>query len=67
MGSAPNWYQTGIKTSFIPKVSKFYVEIGYLCQQAWKCHLWNVSMHFTGQNIVQRKCWGPHVIEFRRS
>ena len=30
MTSGPNWYQIGSKTCYIPKVGKFYVEIGSL-------------------------------------
>ena len=30
MRSEPNWYQIGNRTCYIPKVSKFYVEKGYL-------------------------------------
>ena len=27
MGSGPSWYQRGDKTCYIPKVSKFFVDI----------------------------------------
>ena len=30
-GLGPNGYQIGNKTCYIPKVSKLYVENGYLC------------------------------------
>ena len=53
MGLEPNWYQIGNRTCYIQKVSKFYAEKGYLCQQAWKCHLLHVNMYFTDQNIMQ--------------
>ena len=41
------------KTCYTANVSKFYVEKGYPCQQASKCHLWYVSVHFTDHNIMQ--------------
>ena len=53
MRLGPNWYQIGNRTCYIQKVSKFYAEKGYLCQQAWKCHLLHVNMYFTDQNIMQ--------------
>ena len=31
LGLRPNWYQIFIKTCYIPKLSKFYLEKGYLC------------------------------------
>ena len=54
MWSGLNWYRIGDKTYYIPKVSKFSVERGYLCQQAWKCHLQDVNVYFTHQSIMQR-------------
>ena len=30
MGQRPNWYQIGNKTCYIPQVSKFYEEQGYI-------------------------------------
>ena len=54
MGSGPNWYQIGKRTCYIPKVSKFYVEKGYPCEQAWKCHLWHVNVYFIDKNIMQK-------------
>ena len=51
MGLGPNWYQIGNKIYFIPKVSKFYVGKGYLCQQASKCHHCQVNVYFTDKNI----------------
>ena len=33
MGMGPNWYQIENRTCYIQKVSKFYAEKGYLCQQ----------------------------------
>ena len=53
MGLGPIWYQIGSKTSFIPKVSKFYVGEGYLYKQALKFHHWQVNLYFTDQNIWQ--------------
>ena len=60
MGSVPNWYQIGNETCYIAKVSKFYVEKGYLCLQTWKCHHWHVS--FTDQNIMEMG--DPMVLNF---
>ena len=58
MRSGTNWYKTGNKTCHIPNVNKFYVEKGYICQQAWKCHLWYVNVCFRYQNIIQKRGWG---------
>ena len=54
-GIGPNWYQVGNKTFYITRVSKCYIENGYLCYQAWKCHLWHVSVYLTDQTIMQRE------------
>ena len=47
MGLGSNWHQIGDKTYYIPKVSKFYVEIKYLCDR-------HVNVYYTGKNIMQR-------------
>ena len=48
--------QIGIKfeTFDLPKVSELYVENGYLCWQARKCHIWFVTAYFTDQSVMQR-------------
>ena len=53
MGLGSNWYQIGNRTSHIQNVSRFYVEKGYLCQQAWKSHLLQLNMDFTDHIIMQ--------------
>ena len=47
MGLGSNWHQIGDKTYYIPKVSKFYVEIKYLCDR-------HVNVYYTGKNIMQK-------------
>ena len=49
-----NWYTIWTKTCYIPKVRKYYVEKGYLYQQAWKCHIWHVNVYFTNHNVMQK-------------
>ena len=54
MGLGPSWCRIGSKTCFIPKVSKFYVGKGYLCQQASKFHHCQVNVYFTGKCVFYR-------------
>ena len=54
MRSGPNWYQIRSKARDIFKVSKFYIEKGYLCKQARKCLLWHENVYFTDKNLKQR-------------
>ena len=51
--SRPNWYQIGNKTPYKSKTSTCYIEKGYICQQAWKCHLWHVNMCYRPQYNVK--------------
>ena len=52
------WYRIGNNTCYIPKVSKFYIEKGYLCQQPSKCHILvcqriyvhHLNVHFRQEN-----------------
>ena len=50
--------QIGIKLEakhvIYQKLAHFYVEKGYLCQQAWKCRLWHVTVYVTHQKLIQR-------------
>ena len=55
MGLGRNWYTIWTKTFYIPKVSKYYLEKGYLYKQAWKCHLWHVNVCFTNHNAMQKE------------
>ena len=62
MGLEPNCYQLENETCYLAKVSKFYVEKGCFCCQAWNCHLQHVNVYFTDQNIYNAK-GGPHRTE----
>ena len=55
MGLERNWYTIWTKTYYIPKVSKYYLEKGYLYKQAWKCHLWHVNVYFTSHNAMRKE------------
>ena len=43
MGKGQNLYQIGKKICYLPKASKFYMEI------------WYVTLHFADQNMMQRE------------
>ena len=57
MTSGPNWYQIGNKTCYIPKVGKFYEEIGSLkvLSLACKCVFYRLEHNANGE---------PHGTEF---
>ena len=62
MGSGPNWYQTGNKTCYVPKVGKFRVEKGYLKVAGLKVAPFaSKCVFYRPEHNAKR---GPHEIEF---
>ena len=51
MVSGPNWYQMGSKTFYISRVSKYYVEKGYVNRLVNV--LRHVNEYFTDKIIMQ--------------